>query len=64
MVARFRPQNRREIEAGGQPIVNFDSDDTFTLDVGHGLGGLEAAANNTRSLKMPKGLLLSIAFLI
>ncbi|KAH8597196.1 kinesin heavy chain [Bisporella sp. PMI_857] len=32
VVARFRPQNRREIEAGGQPIVAFDSDDTFTLD--------------------------------
>lgn len=33
VVARFRPQNRREIEAGGQPIVAFDADDTCTLDV-------------------------------
>jgi len=33
VVARFRPQNRREIEAGGQPIVTFDADDTCTLDV-------------------------------
>lgn len=33
VVARFRPQNRIEIESGGKPIVTFDSDDTCTLDV-------------------------------
>ncbi|RQM07832.1 hypothetical protein DH86_00000699 [Scytalidium sp. 3C] len=32
VVARFRPQNRTEIELGGQPIVAFDSEDTCTLD--------------------------------
>jgi hypothetical protein len=33
VVARFRPQNRIEIESGGQPIVSFDGDDTCTIDV-------------------------------
>jgi kinesin family protein 5 len=33
VVARFRPQNRVEIESGGKPIVRFDSEDTCTLDV-------------------------------
>lgn len=33
VVARFRPQNRVEIESGGQPIVKFDGDDTCTVDV-------------------------------
>ena len=33
VVARFRPQNRIELESGGQPIVRFDGDDTCTLDV-------------------------------
>lgn len=33
VVARFRPQNRVEIESGGQPIVTFDGDDTCTIDV-------------------------------
>jgi len=33
VVARFRPQNRTEIELGGQPIVEFDSEDTCRLDV-------------------------------
>ncbi|KAL7796609.1 P-loop containing nucleoside triphosphate hydrolase protein [Trichoderma ceciliae] len=32
VVARFRPQNRIEIESGGKPIVSFASDDTCTLD--------------------------------
>ncbi|KAK5998527.1 Kinesin heavy chain [Cladobotryum mycophilum] len=32
VVARFRPQNRVEIESGGKPIVSFTSDDTCTLD--------------------------------
>jgi kinesin family member 5 len=34
VVARFRPQNRTEIELGGQPIVAFESEDTCSLDVG------------------------------
>ncbi len=33
VVARFRPQNRIEIESGGQPIVRFEGDDTCTVDV-------------------------------
>lgn len=33
VVARFRPQNRVEIESGGQPIVSFDGQDTCTVDV-------------------------------
>ena len=33
VVARFRPQNRIEIESGGQPIVRFDGDDTCIVDV-------------------------------
>ncbi|KAF3767810.1 kinesin-domain-containing protein [Cryphonectria parasitica EP155] len=32
VVARFRPQNRVEIESGGQPIVKFDGDDTVAID--------------------------------
>ncbi|CAK7266583.1 Kinesin heavy chain [Sporothrix epigloea] len=32
VVARFRPQNRVELESGGQPIVRFDGDDTLTVD--------------------------------
>ncbi|KAK3380163.1 P-loop containing nucleoside triphosphate hydrolase protein [Lasiosphaeria ovina] len=32
VVARFRPQNRIEIESGGQPIVSFDGDDTCAID--------------------------------
>jgi hypothetical protein len=34
VVARFRPQNRTEIEVGGQPIVAFETEDTCRLDVG------------------------------
>jgi kinesin family protein 5 len=33
VVARFRPQNRIEIESGGQPIVSFDGQETCTVDV-------------------------------
>ena len=33
VVARFRPQNKIEIESGGQPIVRFDGQDTCTVDV-------------------------------
>lgn len=33
VVARFRPQNRIEIESGGKPIVTFNSEDTCTIDV-------------------------------
>ncbi|KAK4640563.1 hypothetical protein QC761_601570 [Podospora bellae-mahoneyi] len=32
VVARFRPQNRVEIESGGQPIVTFQGPDTCTVD--------------------------------
>lgn len=33
VVARFRPQNRIEVEQGGQPIVAFESEETCVLDV-------------------------------
>ncbi|KGQ10820.1 Kinesin heavy chain [Beauveria bassiana D1-5] len=32
VVARFRPQNRIELDSGGKPIVTFQSDDTCSLD--------------------------------
>ncbi|KAJ2969193.1 hypothetical protein NQ176_g8800 [Zarea fungicola] len=32
VVARFRPQNRIELESGGKPIVSFQGDDTCSLD--------------------------------
>ncbi|KAH7328228.1 P-loop containing nucleoside triphosphate hydrolase protein [Stachybotrys elegans] len=32
VVARFRPQNRVELESGGKPIVSFSSDDSCSLD--------------------------------
>ncbi|KAH7375769.1 kinesin heavy chain [Plectosphaerella cucumerina] len=32
VVARFRPQNKVELESGGQPIVTFDAEDTCSLD--------------------------------
>ncbi|KAL2755238.1 hypothetical protein ACRALDRAFT_1064934 [Sodiomyces alcalophilus JCM 7366] len=32
VVARFRPQNKVELESGGQPIVTFDAEDTCTID--------------------------------
>ncbi|KAF2130355.1 kinesin, partial [Dothidotthia symphoricarpi CBS 119687] len=31
VVARFRPQNKIEIASGGEPIVDFNSDDTCTI---------------------------------
>lgn len=34
VVARFRPQNRVELDSGGKPIVNFDSEESCTVDVG------------------------------
>lgn len=33
VVARFRPQNKVELESGGEPIVNFDGDDTCAINV-------------------------------
>lgn len=33
VVARFRPQNRIEVAEGGQPIVEFETEDTCRLDV-------------------------------
>ncbi|KAK5633198.1 hypothetical protein RRF57_008912 [Xylaria bambusicola] len=33
VVARFRPQNKTEIEQGGEPIVTFDGDDTCAINV-------------------------------
>jgi kinesin family protein 5 len=35
-VARFRPQNKIEIASGGQPIVEFNSEDTCTIQVRRG----------------------------
>ncbi|KAJ2896506.1 Kinesin heavy chain [Zalerion maritima] len=32
VVARFRPQNRIELDSGGQPIVKFEGDDTCSID--------------------------------
>ncbi|KUI68121.1 Kinesin heavy chain [Cytospora mali] len=32
VVARFRPQNRVELDSGGQPIVKFEGDDSVTID--------------------------------
>ncbi|KAK2591798.1 Kinesin heavy chain [Conoideocrella luteorostrata] len=32
VVARFRPQNRIELDSGGKPIVTFSSEDSCTLD--------------------------------
>ncbi|RDA88711.1 hypothetical protein CP532_4132 [Ophiocordyceps camponoti-leonardi (nom. inval.)] len=32
VVARFRPQNRVELESGGKPIVTFSSEDSCSLD--------------------------------
>lgn len=36
VVARFRPQNRIELDSGGQPIVSFDGNDTCTIEVSCG----------------------------
>jgi hypothetical protein len=32
VVARFRPQNRIELESGGQPIVRFEGPDVCSID--------------------------------
>ncbi len=34
VVARFRPQNKVELAAGGEPIVTFEGNDTLTVEVG------------------------------
>lgn len=50
VVARFRPQNRVEIESGGQPIVKFDGDDTVAIDVCFTLGyGFIPSSQDTSS---------------
>lgn len=33
VVARFRPPNRAEIASGGESIVNFESEDTCSINV-------------------------------
>lgn len=33
VVARFRPQNKIELANGGEPIVEFDSEDTCKINV-------------------------------
>jgi len=33
VVARFRPQNKVEIASGGEPIVDFKSEDTCSINV-------------------------------
>ena len=44
VVARFRPQNKIEINSGGQPIVRFDGPDTCAIDVSfHALLSLSLA---------------------
>lgn len=37
VVARFRPQNKIELASGGQPVVNFESDDSCNVTVGGGI---------------------------
>ncbi|KAL9110787.1 MAG: hypothetical protein Q9227_004779 [Pyrenula ochraceoflavens] len=38
VVARFRPQNKIELGAGGEPIVKFDSEETCAVSTGEGNG--------------------------
>ncbi|KAF2116415.1 P-loop containing nucleoside triphosphate hydrolase protein [Lophiotrema nucula] len=38
VVARFRPQNKIEIASGGEPIVEFSSDDTCSIQSREGTG--------------------------
>ena len=33
VVARFRPPNKSELASGGETIVDFDTDDTCTINV-------------------------------
>jgi hypothetical protein len=44
VVARFRPQNRIELESGGKPIVAFDGNDSCTVDVSSPLAMLITCA--------------------
>lgn len=47
VVARFRPQNKIEIASGGEPIVEFKSDDTCTIQVRHASSrGMESRVTN------------------
>ncbi|KHN98107.1 kinesin [Metarhizium album ARSEF 1941] len=39
VVARFRPQNRIELESGGKPIVSFSSEDSCSIDSKDAQGG-------------------------
>jgi len=66
VVARFRPQNRIEVGEGGQPIVEFESEDTCKLDVCilSLRGRSKGAADSMDSPKRPPGLLPSTACLI
>lgn len=68
VVARFRPQNRTEIEAGGQPIVRFNGLDTCTIDVSEfGFMAREVlciGSRVTHSPKERKARLPSTAYLI
>lgn len=38
VVARFRPQNKVELGSGGQPIVNFENEDTCSINSHEGSG--------------------------
>lgn len=42
VVARFRPQNKVELGSGGQPIVNFENEDTCSINVSSHFSGLHA----------------------
>lgn len=33
MVARFRPQNKIELASGGEPIVDFENEETCKINV-------------------------------
>ena len=46
-MARFRPQNSIEIREGGQPIVQFHSEDTCELTVGPYLSLSESNSPST-----------------
>lgn len=61
VIARFRPQNRREIDVGGQPIVAFDTEDTCSLEVRRRAIIVKYANNCSR--KRPPGPLPSTACL-
>ena len=36
MVARFRPQNKIELGSGGQPMVEFENEETCQINVRSG----------------------------